>query len=318
MTDSESDEQGYEPDNSLRRLKSILYDRRPSRSVAGPLQRLGESAGRHLADGFEDALVIDVPRALQEMSLGDVAQQPLDITGHETLLTEQTSIVIEDRRREIQNTQKRLDRALQELAVVKRKEEELLVRRVAELEREFASGLKELQRQFVAQAEELKRDVINNLGQQRRQCEMTVETKARALSASLATTRKTSRSPSPAARESVNSATPFTTKPSTYRFRTGGRRPESEKVGTYREGFARAVSARAGIGRLGCTGRRGVCCEDHSSVGPEEACSTPLTPRSRRWKKTAGGHRRDMEESGRRSGRRDLLQLIDSDEEDEW
>lgn len=54
---------------------------------------------------------------------------------------------------EIEETQCRLERALEELAIVKREEEELLQQKVLDCRQEYMDAMTRLQEQFIAQVQ---------------------------------------------------------------------------------------------------------------------------------------------------------------------
>ena len=97
-----------------------------------------------------------------------------------------------------------MEQALRELSVTKQEEEEILRQRAIECQREFQDAMTRLQEQFVeqvlslfptaqwlgglcAKADELKMTTMTQLAQYRSQCETAIESRARALSATLAT-----------------------------------------------------------------------------------------------------------------------------------
>ncbi|GMH40267.1 hypothetical protein BSKO_08171 [Bryopsis sp. KO-2023] len=326
---SDTDSEGFYPaDGEARRLKSILYNsKKPKKpgpySLAVDFQKLDKDA-REFVDRVGDNMVVEVPKALNEVCLAPNLDQGLDIKSHEAYLTEQTSLVIEERKREIQSTQKRLEKSLRELAIVKRKEEETLKRKVTELQRDFTETMKELQKQFIAQADDVREEALTKLAQQRSQCEMAVESKARALSATLATgTRACSPPYSPRGHRSGHPRTPMD---------EGGLYSDPNPgtdtpVAVHRyppQGTPRRLESSPPlvIAKASPDNRRRSFSQQEATKEASKHRESGLTPRGQRSHRPSSSHKpRGIYSSdghARSDGakRRDLLHLLDSDDDD--
>lgn len=326
MSDTDSDGL-YPADGEARRVKSILYNtKKPKKpgaySLAVDFQKLDKDA-REFVDRVGDNMVVEIPKALNDVSLGSNLDQGLDIKSHEAYLTEQTSLVIEERKREIQSTQKRLEKSLRELAIVKRKEEETLKRKVTELQRDFNETMKDLQKQFVAQADDIREEALTKLAQQRSQCEMAVEAKARSLSATLATgTRACSPPYSPRGHRSghhgliddgglYSDPNPGTDTPvAVHRYPPQATPRRHESSPPLSKAYASPDNRRRSISQQEAA---------KEAMKHREACLTPRGPRSHQTTsshKPRGPHSGDGYTKSDGVKRRDLLHLLDSDDDD--
>lgn len=94
---------------------------------------------------------MEVPKELKTTAFPEGVEQDLDTSQHQRFLEDQTHLVIQERQREIQETQKRLEQALKELAIVKQEEEQILKQKVIESQQEYLDSMSNLQTQFVRQ-----------------------------------------------------------------------------------------------------------------------------------------------------------------------
>ncbi|KAK9917530.1 hypothetical protein WJX75_005371 [Coccomyxa subellipsoidea] len=86
---------------------------------------------------------------------------------------------------QIVSAQTHAERALQELAAVREREQALLQRRVEVFERQFREGIADLEHRFLLQAEHLKRELLTKISETKAECEATIENKAQQLTSAL-------------------------------------------------------------------------------------------------------------------------------------